>query len=246
MPLPFEITTESGRRMAASVSQAYKDAGQDIKHAWIAGNANGYFGYSTTQEEYQRQNYEGGHTLYGKYTTPYLAGQLGRLAKDMIEKGPLVELADDWSYELVVNEFFPEAQASKGKRAILEQPEAYTAKAANEEHYVSFDWLDVGASEIELHNPLAKVESLVKGEWIEMQNAGEPINDDGYDIEVRFIDEEDDGMAEYQVRWYNPVAGGQYRFVIAPRKGQEQMLSPTFTFGADAENKAEMAVSWVE
>ncbi|MEH6447508.1 MAG: neutral/alkaline non-lysosomal ceramidase N-terminal domain-containing protein [Oleispira sp.] len=246
MPLPFEITTESGRRMAASVSEAYKQAGQDIKHAWIAGNANGYFGYSTTQEEYARQNYEGGHTLYGRYTTPYLSAQLGRLATDMIKQGSIVELADEWSYDLVVNEFFPQHEKSQGKRQIIEQPAAYTAEAANEEHYVSFQWLDVGASEIQLHNPLAKVETFANGAWIEMFNAGEPITDDGYDIEVRLLDEEDKGMAEYQVRWYNPVAGGQYRFVIAPREGQEQLLSPIFTFGADAKNIDEMAVSFVE
>ena len=246
MPLPFEITTEAGRRMAASVTQAYKDAGQDIKHAWIAGNANGYFGYSTTPEEYERQNYEGGHTLYGQHTTPYLAAQLGRLAKDLIEKGPLVELADEWSYDLVVNHFLPAVEGSQGKRKVLRQPEAYKAEAENEEHYVSFEWLDVGASEIELHNPLVKVETLANGEWVDMNNAGEPITDDGYDIEVRFLDEEDKGMGDYQVRWYNPVAGGQYRFVIAPRKGQEQMISPVFTFGADVENIDEMAVSLVE
>ncbi|MFT4906075.1 MAG: neutral ceramidase [Oleispira sp.] len=246
MPLPFEITTESGRRMAASVSDAYKQAGQEIKHAWIAGNANGYFGYSTTQEEYARQNYEGGHTLYGQYTTPYLSAQLGRLAQDMIEHGPLVELADDWSYNLVVNEFFPSTETSQGKRKILEQPAAYTAEADNEEHFVSFEWLDVGASEIQFHNSLVKVETLSNGVWIEMNNAGEPITDDGYDIEVRLLDDENEGMAEYQVRWYNPIAGGQYRFVIAARKGQEPLLSKVFTFGADLKNTAEMAVSLVE
>lgn len=246
MPLPFEITTESGRRMAASVSQAYEQAGQDIKHAWIAGNANGYFGYSTTPEEYERQNYEGGHTLYGQYTTPYLSAQLGRLATDMIQQGSIVELADEWSYDLVVNQFFPSAESSQGKRKILQLPETYTAEAANEEHYVSFEWLDVGASEIQLHKPLAKVEVLVKGEWVDMSNAGEPITDDGYDIEVRLLDEESKGMGEYQVRWYNPVAGGQYRFVIAPRKGQEQLRSPIFTFGTDKEDTAEKAVLLVE
>ena len=99
---------------------------------------------------------------------------------------------------------------------------------------------------IQLHKPLAKVEVLVKGEWVDMSNAGEPITDDGYDIEVRLLDEESKGMGEYQVRWYNPVAGGQYRFVIAPRKGQEQLRSPIFTFGTDKEDTAEMAVLLVE
>jgi neutral ceramidase len=246
MPLPFEITTEARRRIAARVRQVYKQAGQEIKHAWIAGNANGYFGYSTTPEEYKRQNYEGGHTLYGQYTTPYLSAQLGRLSQDMIEKGPLVELADEWSYDLVVNQFFPTGDTSQGKRKFLKQPEFYTAESKNQEHYVSFEWLDVGTSEIQLHNPLVKVETLANGEWVDMNNAGEPINDDGYDIEVRFLDVEDNGMGEYQVRWYNPVAGDQYRFVIAPRKGQERLSSPIFTVMIDKENTTNMSVSLIE
>ena len=99
-----------------------------------------------------------------------------------------------------------------------------------------------GASEISLHMHLAKVEIFIDGQWVEMQNAGEPINDDGYDLEIRLTDEEDQGMAEYQVRWYNPVAGGQYRFVIAARSNQAELASKTFSFSAGNEGivKAEM------
>ncbi|MHC4285013.1 MAG: neutral/alkaline non-lysosomal ceramidase N-terminal domain-containing protein, partial [Planctomycetota bacterium] len=83
LPVPFEVTTESGRRMAARVKREFVDAGDNsIRHVWVAGNANGYFGYTTTPEEYSRQNYEGGHTLYGRHTSPYLTAQLGLLARD--------------------------------------------------------------------------------------------------------------------------------------------------------------------
>lgn len=243
MPLPFEITTESGRRMADSVEQAFKQSGEEIKHAWIAGNANGYFGYSTTPEEYERQNYEGGHTLYGKYTTPYLAAQLGQLAKDMNTQENVLELLPSWKYDITVNQFFPEKNLSSGTRLVTSQPNANIAEEINEEDYIALDWIDVGASEINLHEPLVKVETLINGQWIEMQNAGEPINDDGYDIEVRLTDEEDKGMAEYQVRWYNPVAGGQYRFVIAARDQQAELISKVFTYG----NKgSEFSVSVVD
>lgn len=243
MPLPFEITTESGHRMAASVSEAFKQADQEIKHAWIAGNANGYFGYSTTPEEYERQNYEGGHTLYGKYTTPYLAAQLGKLAKDMNAQENVLELLPVWEYDIAVNQFFPEKNVSSGVRLVTDQPNAFIAEATNEENYIKFDWIDVGASEINLHEPLVKVQTLINGQWIEMQNAGEPINDDGYDLEVRLTDEEDKGMAKYQARWYNPVAGGQYRFVIAPREQQIKLISKVFTYG---DKGSEFAVSVVD
>lgn len=244
MPLPFEVTTESGRRMAERVSNEFSKANNGIEHAWIAGNANGYFGYTTTPEEYALQNYEGGHTLYGQYSTPYLTAQLGKLAKDLNEQGEVLELLPKWDYELKVNEFFPEKVASSGKRVALEQPHVHSAESINEESYIEFEWLDVGASEINLHEPLAKVEVMLGGQWVAMTNGLEPINDDGYDIEVRLQDDEDQGMAEYQVRWYNPVAGGQYRFVIAPRSGQEQMYSQSFSFAAHV--NPDMAISFAD
>ncbi|MBL4798572.1 MAG: neutral/alkaline non-lysosomal ceramidase N-terminal domain-containing protein [Oleispira sp.] len=248
MPLPFEVTTEAGQRMSQRVTDEFAAFDNDIKHAWVAGNANGYFGYTTTPEEYERQNYEGGHTLYGVYTTPYLSAQLGKLARDMNTAENVLELLPKWQYDVAVNEFYPEKVASTGKRNPLEQPHVHTSEADNEEDYIEFEWLDVGASEISLHLPLVKVETLINGQWIEMYNAGEPINDDGYDLEVRLTDEEDLGMAQYQVRWYNPVAGGQYRFVIAPRSQQAELVSNSFTFAiANTESSASsMSVSLVE
>ena len=233
MPLPFEVTTEAGRRIAKSVSDEFSQAKNDIKHAWIAGNANGYFGYTTTPEEYALQNYEGGSTLYGQYSTPYLSAQLGKLARDFNQQNEVVELLPKWEYDLKVNQFFPEVISSAGKRTILEQPHSHTAEDANEEDYIELEWLDVGASEIELHKPLVKVETLVNGEWKLMMNGLEFINDDGYDLEIRLEDEEDHGMAEYTVRWYNPVVNGEYRFVIAARKGQEILSSQSFRIAAD-------------
>lgn len=234
MPLPFEVTTEAGRRMAERVSSEFAIANNEIKHAWVAGNSNGYFGYTTTPEEYSRQNYEGGHTLYGQYSTPYLTAQLGKLAKDINENGDIEEIFSKWDYSLKVNQFFPEIQVATGKREVLDQPEIHFAKADNEEDYIDFEWLDVGASHIDLHNPLVKVEVLREGKWQTMMNGVEPINDEGYDLEVRLEDDQDKGMAEYQTRWYNPVAGGQYRFVIEPRGEQGVLYSKVFSIRADA------------
>lgn len=229
MPLPFEVTTEAGHRIAAAVTDEFSQANNNIKHAWVAGNANGYFGYTTTPEEYSRQNYEGGHTLYGQYSTPYIAAQLAKLAQDLNKNGAIVETLPKWDYELKVNEFFPENTMASGQREVLTQPNKYSAEADNEEDYIAFEWLDVGASQIDLHNPLVKVEVLHNGQWQTMMNGIEPINDEGYDLEIRLQDEEDNGMAEYQARWYNPVAGGQYRFVIEDRAQQGVLYSKEFT-----------------
>ena len=69
LPLPFEVTVESGRRIAKAVDEVFAKAGNAPKYTWVASVSNGYFGYTTTPEEYAYQNYEGGHTLYGKKTT---------------------------------------------------------------------------------------------------------------------------------------------------------------------------------
>ena len=93
LPIPFEVTVTSGRRIAARVQGEFVGAGENrIRGVAVASNSNGYFGYTTTPEEYFRQNYEGGHTLYGRYSTPYLTAQLGVLARDFLTKGEVQEL----------------------------------------------------------------------------------------------------------------------------------------------------------
>ena len=229
LPLPFEVTAESGRRMAARVSQEFVGAGDDsIRHVWVASNANGYFGYTTTPEEYSRQEYEGGHTLYGRYSTLYLTGQLGLLARDLRVKGQLQELDAQWDYLLKVSAFYPEVRTSTGERRALAGPTTVQARAKNEEGYVCFRWQDIGASEINFHEPLARVEVKVSDLWEPMSADGRPVDDDGYDLEVRYIGTLDDGMAEYEMRWYNPVPGGEYRFVINPRGRHSALASPAF------------------
>ena len=231
MPLPFESTIESGRRMVERVKKELAaEGGFEINTAWVTSVANGYFGYTTTPEEYSRQNYEGGHTLYGKNTTPYLTAQLGILAKDLIEKKEVHEMLPEWKYpNLVVNDFLMNSEKSEGIRKILSKPEVVKAEEAHEEDYIALEWEDVGVSEIEFHKPLARVEKFVDGKWVLMLVNEEPIHDEGYDVEVRFTDELDQGMAEYQVRWYNPVEGEKYRFVIEPRGHQKALISEEFS-----------------
>jgi neutral ceramidase len=231
LPVPFEVTTESGRRMAARVKREFTEAGdENIRHVWVAGNANGYFGYTTTPEEYSRQNYEGGHTLYGRYSTPYLTAQLGLLARDFKAKGEVQELKPEWKYAVKVNTFYPEAQVSTGQRKVLVQPEAVRAEKCHEEDYITFRWQDVGPSEIDLHEPLGRVEVKTNGEWVPMFVDGKPIDDDGYDMEVRYLKKLGEGMGKYEVRWYNPVPGGEYRFVIEPRRRHSALVSRSFTY----------------
>ena len=183
LPVPFEVTTESGNRMASRVKREFLQAGDEsIRHVWVASVSNGYFGYATTPEEYSRQNYEGGHTLYGRYTTPYLAAQLGLLARDFNARGTVHELELDWMYVLKASTFYPEAQISKGWRRMVLQPHVVKAEAECEEDYIAFQWADVGPDKIDFHRPLSQIEIKVDERWMPMVDDGKPIDDDGYDM----------------------------------------------------------------
>lgn len=63
---PGEPTTQMGRRIASTAAAAAPD---DVAEVAIVGVANGYNGYFTTPEEYDEQYYEGGHTVFGKFTS---------------------------------------------------------------------------------------------------------------------------------------------------------------------------------
>lgn len=231
LPVPFEVTVESGRRMAARVKKEFVAAGENrIRHVAVASNANGYFGYTTTPEEYSRQNYEGGHTLYGRYSTPYLTAQLGVLTRDFLATGEAQELRPVWAYRLKVNTFYPQARLSTGRREVVGQPITVHGDGEQDEAFIAFRWRDVGPGEMDFHRPLSRVEVQSQQGWELLRANGEPIDDDGYDLEIRYLAARDDGMGEYEVRWYNPVPGGVYRFVIEPRQGHPTLLSRPFTY----------------
>jgi neutral ceramidase len=231
LPVPFEVTVTSGRRIAARVQVEFRDAGENrIRHVAVASNSNGYFGYTTTPEEYSRQNYEGGHTLYGRYSTPYLTAQLGVLTRDFLARGEVQELGPAWTYRVKTGTFYPEPRPSTGRREAVAQPTPVRANTEEEEDFVVFRWKDVGPSAVDLHRPLSRVEIERQQRWETLWVNGEPIHNDRYDLEVRYITARDEDMGEYEVRWYNPVPGGVYRFVVAPRQGHPALVSQPFTY----------------
>ncbi len=64
--VPGEITTVAARRLRASLEKTLAVRG--VKQVVVGSYANAYHGYITTAEEYAVQNYEGGHTVFGKWT----------------------------------------------------------------------------------------------------------------------------------------------------------------------------------
>ncbi|QUM81480.1 neutral/alkaline non-lysosomal ceramidase N-terminal domain-containing protein [Moritella sp. 5] len=235
IPLPFEVTAEAGRRITRHVVNAFSREDQPIKHIWVTSNANGYFGYSTTQEEYFQQFYEGGHTLYGKYTTAYLSAQLSVLAQDM-QNNIINETLPIWRYNVAIKPTLSTQEKSTGQRTVHTQPTLKmisphhgSSPSDNEkENYIKFEWVDVNPAEISFHLPLVKIEEKQQGKWEDVKNGHMPISDEGYDIEVRYLVSSRHNMGIYQARWYNPIIGN-YRFTIAARQSQPALYSKLFS-----------------
>ena len=84
---PGEFTTMAGKRVVQTVQKALSKSG--VEQVLICTYCNDYMGYVTTNEEYQEQAYEGGHTIFGQWTGAAfqtcfaaLAEQLTRPAAD--------------------------------------------------------------------------------------------------------------------------------------------------------------------
>lgn len=78
---PGEITTTAARRLRQCIADELKPDG--VEHVLIWSYVNAYFGYTTTPEEYSIQNYEGGHTVFGRWSLPAFQTLYARLAKQM-------------------------------------------------------------------------------------------------------------------------------------------------------------------
>src|SRR5690242_1426745 len=84
--VPGEMTVEMGRRTRAAVMAAFGPVG--ITRVVIVGYANEYTHYFTTPEEYEMQHYEGGSTLFGKYSSNLIMDDLSTLAGDLALGAP--------------------------------------------------------------------------------------------------------------------------------------------------------------
>ncbi len=64
--VPAEFTTQAGRRLRATIAEVLAERG--VTRVQLTGYANAYAGYVTTPEEYDRQDYEGASTHFGRWT----------------------------------------------------------------------------------------------------------------------------------------------------------------------------------
>ncbi|ASU77532.1 alkaline ceramidase [Actinopolyspora erythraea] len=78
--IPQEVSIVGGLRLRRTVAAELGAAPTDVV---VAGYANDYAGYLTTPEEYDQQAYEGGHTMFGRWSLPAYQQESARIAADM-------------------------------------------------------------------------------------------------------------------------------------------------------------------
>jgi neutral ceramidase len=124
--LPFEVTVMSGQLIEAQLRQSLQRAGRPVGPLVVSSVANGYTGYVTTPSEYALQYYEGGHTLYGPQTAPFLAAHSGRLLGEILARCNFADLPASCDFDLQLGDFWPVGQVATEQRQLLQPPALIT------------------------------------------------------------------------------------------------------------------------
>lgn len=227
VPLPFEVTCQTGRRISRAVARELNDQRTSVT---VVSCANGYFGYVTTPEEYSRQHYEGGHTLYGPNTAPFLEQYAITLVSDMQQRiSP--QMPDNWIFNLKSTTYFPAGRPGLLERSEIERP-VFHAAADNVEPCWVYRWRDVSPGAIRFDAPLVEIQVSDDGvNWRKLVCDGRDVDDRGYDVSVKLLKaSRDDEAGVYEARWYNPVIpeGAVCRFVVLPRQDLDILFSTVF------------------
>ena len=233
LPLPWEVTFESGNRIEAYVKNKAEAAGMGEAHKYIITDvSNGYLGYMTTPEEYSLQFYEGGSNHYGANTCDFVKVQLGREIENFVKGNVVPDLPKTYNVSLHSTDYYPKELIPKGARATQESP-IYKPYKEKKESFWGYKWLDVPPGLIDFHRPLILVEMSIDNKaWEPLAVDGIPVNDAGMDISVRLLKPIDaQNMGHYETRWHNPMTdnGKYYRFAILPRGGLKEFHSPSFS-----------------
>jgi hypothetical protein len=184
------------------VLAAIRPAG--VRSVALAGYANEYVHYFTTPEEYEKQHYEGGSTVFGKYSSNLIMDDLATLAGDLARRAPAPAPFDFDPRNGFLPDFTPYPAGARRGRAAGQPRRTQRLRRA------SFSWR---GGERGFDRPLDRrfvaIERRAGRRW-------RRVTDDlGLQIAWRV---DDDGV--YTAEWQVPLAArtGSYRFVITARR----------------------------
>ncbi|OUS26004.1 hypothetical protein A9Q99_19700 [Gammaproteobacteria bacterium 45_16_T64] len=238
LALPFEVSVEAGRRLVDSVGRVLGAVNGDKKEVFVTSLANGYTGYAVTPEEYARQYYEGGHTIYGPKTTPFLADQFAKLTSDWLIQGDFADLPHHKALTFKVCRYF-EKQAPD--ELLVASALGVPTYHAGEESCWRFSFFERPPKELDFSIPLVRLECRdEKGLWVPLLIDGEEVDDQGYDVGLYATDVVDNsGRVKYQAVWYNPrlatvgTESSIYRFVYSDQINSNEITSAEFLGATD-------------
>ncbi len=240
--LPFELTVETGRLIAAAVADAVAEgplAGA-IDRVVVSSVANEYSGYATTPDEYEEQRYEGAHTLYGPATQPFLAAHAARLTGDIATDDNVSDVVPSRTFDLRVVHHLPRptAPGAPGTDAGHVLPRRFLGLAhfvdptGDQDGYWEIEWTDVAPADLTWFEPLVRVEASDQAGWASAVRDGRRIDDQGWDLQVIHLgpDESMPDAHRYAVRWWDPtfVGGRSHRFVLPVNNHRPEIASAPF------------------
>ncbi len=220
VPLPWEITLESGNRIRGAVLDTLP-AGTDWR-VEISSLANGFVGYAVTEAEYGAQYYEGGHTLYGPHTLDFLAAQSARLSDALMRTGGVDDYPRRSRFELLSHRYWPAGDPDRTWSRAWQQPATFRRGDPETGPYWAWRFLGEPPGDLQLHQPLLRI--------LRSADRGTYIDDESGDLRLRLLDDDGDGQSLYEVRWYHPPVAEEGRFQLEVRAGANApaLLSPAF------------------
>jgi len=212
-----------------------------LERVIVSSVANEYSGYVTTAAEYDEQNYEGAHTLYGPGTAAFLAAHSGRLAAAVVQRGTVQDVLPDRRFDLRIHRYLMTSDRAGAARAFTGAP-SYVDPTATTDGYWRAEWLDVAPGDLAWHEPLAHIDVDDNGDDNDndgdgdgdgdkgLDEKGGPVADDqGWDLQVAYLGAADH-THRYEVRWWDPPFHGtrRHRFVLPANAGRPEVSSEPF------------------
>ena len=211
--MPFEVTIESGRRIAAAA------ATRPDERVIVSSVANEYTGYVTTPEEYARQYYEGGHTIFGPNTLAFLAAHAARIARATTSDTTFSEPLPERNFDVKIHRYYATADGTRTPRTFT-TPAVFHDPTRVEDAYWEISWHDTAPGNLHWNAPLVRVESDDRTVVADDRRGA---------IEVTYLGA-DGTDHRYRARWYDPTfsARNQHRFVLCANSDQPELLSEPF------------------
>jgi neutral ceramidase len=205
---PGEPSVEMGRRFEAAV-RGNLPAG--VKEPVVVGLANNYMGYLTTPEEYEMQHYEGGHTVYGVWTSLVVRDALVALTNSLAAGEPAPAPDEPPVLGGTGPGAFPSGDA---EGAVTAEP----AESVTRFDTVSIGWTgSAGGVDRPVDQPFVTLERFARGRWQASDS----------DLGLSFIWREEGG--DYTARYEVPASQQRGRHRLRITSATYDLQSRPFT-----------------